>query len=136
MVALRRDKMSQHPNVILAVALTPDDLSRRTMRAILDEYAVPSSVNGGSSQIIVQNIILPGFAEYHALVMEESYNEDYQLESKVGDLLFFTFITYGYGDIMLCPELIQRAEALSAWTEGVCEKYHCKARIFVTANYW
>ena len=124
--------MSTHPNVILAVALQPHDLPRKTMKAILTEFSVPEDEQFGDMKGQVE---IAG-EDYHHEVMESDYDEGWQLSGKEGDLIFFDLITYGYGEIVTWDKLEKRKAGLEAWAIEVCQRHRCDWRIFVTANYW
>lgn len=119
--------MSTHPNVILMVALTPHALSRKTMAAILAEAGVADPE---------MDDIAVGERKYHHCVMEESFEEGYQIAAKEGDLVFFRFVTYGYGQVVAWADLEAEKTKLEAWAVGICERHQCDYRIEVTANYW
>lgn len=119
--------MSTHPNVILLCELTPDNLSRKTMRNILEEAGVKDEY--GKVKI--------GPDEYNYEVMEEDYDESWQISAKIGNLIFFDLVTYGYGDNIAWDELQRQKNDLETWAQGICERHNCSAyQIYVTANYW
>lgn len=118
--------MSTHPNVILMAVLTPDDLSRKTMREILEENGVKDE----DGEIKIDGV------GYHPSVMESEYDEGWQISAKEGELVFHDLITYGYGDVVTWTKLEARKVALEAWAKATAEKHHCKYRIDVAANYW
>jgi hypothetical protein len=120
--------MSTHPNAILMVVLTPDGLSRKTMREI--------RISAGIQDSDVDRDIKIGSAEYHTLLMEDEYNEGYQLSGKEGDIILFDFLTYGYGDSIGWDRVESQKAELEAWAEAVCEKHHCTYAIRISANYW
>jgi hypothetical protein len=117
--------MSTHPNAILLVALTPDGLSRKTMRDILLAHDVDDDDD-----------IKIGDKEYHHEIMESDYSESWQIKSKEGDLVFFDYVTYGYGDAIGWDKLDEQKRVLESWAILMCERYHCSYEIRVTANYW
>ncbi len=117
--------MSTHPNVILMAVLTPDDLSRKTMRAILSE-----TDTGEHDRVII------GELECIHLIMEESYDSGYQISAAEGDLVFFSMVTYGYGEVISWDKLKEHKDALDTWAQEICERHHCAYKIEVTANYW
>jgi len=118
--------MSVHPNAILLLALTPDDLARKTHKSILTEYGKPED----------DDDIRIGETDFHTAVMEEDYLEDFQISAKKGDIVVFDMVTYGYGEVMEWEKLEALKSSLEAWAKEVCEKYNCKHKIFITANYW
>jgi len=117
--------MGQHPNVILLADLQPDGLSRKTMRDILTEFAVSED-----------DEIKIGENDYSHLVMEEDYDEGYQISAKKGNLVFFDFVTYGYGESISWEKLNTQMLELKIWADDVCKKFHCSYQIRVTANNW
>lgn len=120
--------MGTHPNAILMAVLTPDDLSRKTMREIL-------SFNGVSEGDFDKDIKINDI-DYHTLIMEESYNNGWQISAKEGDLLFFNLVTYGYGERIEWNKLDNQKTHLEEWAKEMCKKFHCSYEIFITANYW
>ena len=117
--------MSTHPNAILLLALTPEDLARKTYRAILDDAKVEDD----------DDIKIEG-TDYHHCVMEEEYNESYQVSAKEGDIVLLDMVTYGYGETIEWVKLEAQKNSLEEWAKSVCEKFHCTYKIFITANYW
>ena len=93
--------MSTHPNAILFLSLTPNGLSRKTMRDILEENQVKDG-----DQIKI------GGVDYHPVIMESDYDEGFQLASKEGDLVFLDMITYGYGDVIAWSKLEEQKKSL------------------------
>ncbi len=117
--------MSTHPNAILMCVITPHDLARKTMKAILEEY-------GGDDDHETKI----GGEDYHHRVMEDSYDESWQISAEEGDLVFFDLVTYGYGDVIEWNKLAAQQKALEEWAIKVCEKHHAEYKIYVGANYW
>jgi hypothetical protein len=118
-------QMSTHPNAILAVALTPDETTRKTLRAILAEAGIDDD-----DQIKI------GDAEYHLIVMESDYDDSMQVSAKEGDIVALDMVTYGYGETISWAKLEAQKTDLEQWAKGVCERHKCSYEIFVTANYW
>lgn len=118
--------MSSHPNVILMVQLVPDDLARKTYRAMLEEFVEDEN----EDQIKIGN------TEYNHEVMEEAYNESWQISAKEGSIVVFDMVTYGYGEKIEWGKLETQKTELENWAKIVCEKYHCSYKIFVGANHW
>lgn len=114
--------MSQPQNVILMAVLTPDGLSRKTMREIL-------AVHGTGFD---KSYILVGEKEYNSLVMEDGYNEDWQISAQGGDLVFFDFVTYGYGEKVTWDDLEYKKTKLEEWAQKICEEFQCSYRIWVS----
>ncbi len=117
--------MSSHPNAILQLNLTPDDLPMRTWRAITDDEGI-----GSDEDISI------GSEDFHHVVLQEDYDESYQIGGKPGDIVVFKMVTYGYGDFIPWGEFLQMHSALEAWAEKACKAYNCSFEIRVTANYW
>ena len=117
--------MSTHPNAILLLTLTPEDLARKTYRAILDEARVDAD----------DDIKIEG-TDYHHSVMEEAYDKGYQVSAKEGDIVLFDLVTYGYGETIEWSKLEAQKNSLESWARLACEKHHCTYKIFITANYW
>jgi hypothetical protein len=117
--------MSTHPNAMLILALTPDDLARKTYRAILEEAGITED-----DQIKV------GGDDYSIQVMEEAYDESNQLAAKEGDIVLHDLVTYGYGETITWEKLEAQKRALEEWAKEVCERHKCSYQICVGANYW
>ena len=77
-----------------------------------------------------------GEHDYHTVVMESEHDEGYQITAKEGDLVFWDFVTYGYGEVVAWAALEAQKMALEAWAKGICDRHACDYRIEVTANYW
>lgn len=118
--------MGAHPNAMLLLVLTPDDSSRKTHRAILAEAGVKED----DSDLTI------GGEDYHSNVMEEDYDDGYQIAAKEGDIVVFDLVTYGYGERITWQKLEAQKIALDEWARGICERHKCKSEIYVTANYW
>lgn len=117
--------MSTHPNAILLLALTPDDLARKTHRGILAELGIDDD-----------DTIKIGGEEYHQKVMEEDYDDGFQIAARAGDIIVLDMVTYGYGETIEWSRLEAQKVALEEWARGICERHRCSAKIFITANYW
>lgn len=119
--------MSTHPNAILLLVLKPDDLARKTFRAIIE----------GEGKKVEDNPDLKiGGEIYHIEVLEGDYHDGYQIGADEGDILVFDMVTYGYGEKIEWDKLAAQKVALAEWAAGICERYKCSASFFVTANYW
>lgn len=119
--------MSTHPNAILLLALKPDDLARKTYRAIIEGAGVADE---SSPDIKI------GEDKYNIAVMESDYSDTYQISADEGDIIVFAMVTYGYGERIEWDKLAAKKEALATWGAGVCERHKCRATFYVTANYW
>jgi hypothetical protein len=117
--------MSTHPNIILMAEFVPDDLSRKTMKNILKD-----------SNADKHGFFRVGESEYSGLVMEDEYEEEYQISSSPGNLIFHAFVTYGYGEKISWEKLTLEKEVLDKWAKEMAEKHHASYKIFVGANYW
>lgn len=120
--------MSTHPNAILLLALKPDDLTRKTYRAIIQEMGHDPDEDSPSLKIAGE--------DYHIQVMEESYDESMQISADEGDIIIFDMVTYGYGERIEWSKLTAQHDALSEWAMGICERHKCRASFYITANYW
>lgn len=118
--------MSTHPNAMMILALTPDDLARRTYHAILAEAGIDQD---GSFYI--------GGEKYHCHgVMESDFDEDIQVGLPEGTIYLMTHVTYGYGVTITWKELEEKKKALEEWGKGVCNRHTCTQDILISANYW
>jgi len=126
--------MSTHPNAVLLLTLTPDDLSRKTWKNILEESKVWKYQEEGV--IDFEGQIKIGDNEYIHEVMESNYNEGMQISASEGDIIVFDMVTYGYGEVVEWDKLVKQKEELEEWAKIMCKKFNCNYKIFVTANYW
>jgi len=118
--------MSTHPNVILMLVLTPDDLSRKTYRNILEESMVED----------VDDYIQINEEKFNHMVMEDYYNESNQISAPKGSIVVYDLVTYGHGEKILWSSLEKRKESLEKWGSGICLRHHCSMQTFISANYW
>ena len=119
--------MSTHPNVILMSVLTPDDLSRKTMRDIC--------ISEGTEYEEGTEIVI-GDTEYCPLIMESDYDESLQISAKIGDLVFYDLITYGYGDTINWDKAEKLKMQLAQWSNLICSRFNCSYEIYLSANFW
>lgn len=117
--------MSTHPNAMLQLILTPDDLARKTYRAIMADF-----------EIDADDDITIGGKSYHHQLMEGSYCESNQISAEEGDIVLWDLVTYGYGEKIKWSDLESQKKSLEEWAKNVCEKHKCSFEIFVSANYW
>lgn len=118
--------MSSHPNVILKCTFKPKNLPKSTFDAICAEWRKDDDHR---TKI--------GGDDYHIIfMMDEEYNESWQLSGKEGDIFVFDMVTYGYGEEIAWAELQRRKTAVEEWANAVCDKHACEYSISVTANYW
>ena len=117
-----------HPNALLILVLTPDDLARKTYRAILEDAG---QKDDEGAQIPI------GKDQYWPKVMESDYDErGLQVSAKEGDILLVDMVTYGYGEYVTWAELEAQKQALETWAIETCAKHKCSYEIRVGANYW
>lgn len=114
--------MSTHPNAILMLVLTPDNLARKTYRAILSETS--------SDKIYIDG------EPYNHRVMENEYDENFQIRAPEGSIVLTGFLTYGYGEKQEWIKIEAQKQSLETWAKDVCERHACTYEIFVTANFW
>lgn len=113
---------------MLLAILVPDGLARKTYRAI---YADHRKYPGEDED----QVVISG-EDYHTLVMEDDYNESWQIRAPEGSIVVFDLVTYGYGERVAWDKLAAQKQALDEWARGVCEKHSCSYEIHVGANYW
>jgi hypothetical protein len=139
--------MSTHPNVLLIAVLTTNDLSRNTMLEILEEAGAKKNdkirLPGGKAETVEDRradrealLNAPNSLGLYHTVMENDYDEGWQISAKEGDLVFLAMLTYGYGEYVLWDALASLREILDEWCKGVCERHRCKYEIRISANYW
>lgn len=119
--------MGTHPNAILLLVLTPDDLARKTYRNIVQKYHQADDDD--------DHLKIAG-EDYNIYVMEDDYLEGYQISASEGDIVVFDMVTYGYGTKIGFDKLLAQKEALEQWAKDVCQEFKCSYQIFITANYW
>ncbi len=123
--------MSTHPNALLICRFTPDDLVRKTYRAILSDSGIDMEADDYEDD----DINISG-EDYHHFVAEEDYDSGWQISAPEGSIVVFNLITYGYGKDVEWDVLVKQKDELEARAKTVAEKHHCKYRISVSANYW
>jgi hypothetical protein len=127
--------MSTHPNVVFMAALKPDDLVRKTFRAIAEDNG--AKIDEGECEIQIGEKgdgWLDG--KFSLCVMESDYLEGIQIAAAEGDLIIYALVTYGYGEYLSWAELEAYKQRLESWLIPTCEKHHCAYEIRVSANYW
>lgn len=112
--------MGTHPNAMLMAVITPDGLTRKTARKIDPK---------------IENVKIVG-TEYSITVMEDTYDEGYQLSAKEGDIVLMDFLTYGYGEHMNWEKVEVQKDELVQWCDEFCKKNECSYEIRIGANYW
>lgn len=131
--------MSTHPNTLLVAELSPNDLPRKTYKALKTECGedpedddlevkIPTGVESGNSWEREDS--------YHTFLAEDSYNESSQISAATGSIVLWDPVTYGYGETIAWDKLVAQQQRLEEWCKRICEKLHCTYKIFVTANYW
>lgn len=119
--------MGTHPNAMLICIFTPDDLARKTYRAILTHAGLPEDSDNG---------IKIGTSQYHHQVMESDYDDSYQISAPEGSIVIHGFVTYGDGEKISWDKLHDQRNQLKAWALEIDELFKCKHEIFISANYW
>ncbi len=117
--------MSTHPNAMLLGVLVPDELARKTHRAILAEAGIDSN---GQLKI--------GSRDYSITVMESDFDDHWQITAPEGSVVLHTYLTYGYGETVAWSEVEALKNELEAWLQVACETHKCSQSIHITANYW
>ena len=112
---------------MLMAHLSPGDLPRKTFLAILADH-------GASEEDT--NIKIKG-TEYNAVLMDEDYDEGWQISGTPGEIVLMDFVTYGYGERIQWDKLDAQRAALAAWVDANKERYDLQdTSISVGANYW
>lgn len=119
--------MSRHPHTLLLCILTPDDLARKTYRAILAEHDSDSD----------DPAIDIGTDEYTVSLVEDAEEgvEELQITAPAGSIVVWGFLTYGYREQCAWEDAVRRKEALELWAQGICRRHHCSYTISLSANY-
>lgn len=120
--------MGRHPNALLILLVTPDDLPWRTYQEMLDAFRAED----GDGYIKI------GKHDYQIYVCDsDEYSEDYQIKAKEGQVVIFDMVTYGFGQVLTWNEMLEQKQELEAWAEANKEKFRfTKWEIRVGANYW
>lgn len=119
--------MSTHPNAMIVGVLTPDNLARKTFRAIIDEAGASLE----DPQIKING------RDYGIFVMDgESYDEGYQISAPEGSIVLHDYLTYGYGEWIEWEQLALVKYELEFWLSGIAERHQCTYSIRISANYW
>jgi len=118
--------MSTHPNAMLLLVLSPQDLPRKTHLEILGSEGITNP----------ERDIKIGGEIYHHQVMEDDYEEDFQISAPPGSIVFWDLVTYGYGEVVHWRDLDKQKKALEKWAKNICKQHHCSYDIFISANYW
>lgn len=133
--------MGTHPNTIIMCVLTPDDLARKTFRAIaaeqgaeVDDDTAELKVLGRTSTWADGSVHVN--TDFRMMVMEDNYHDSYQISAPEGSIVVHDYLTYGYGEVVTWSEVEEVKNKLDAWAKGVCERHKCSYEIKLTANYW
>lgn len=118
--------MSTHPNAMLLLVMTPNDLARETARAIAGDMEPCEGV----WEIKIND------RTYSMRVMESDYDDDNQIAAPEGSIVLDCFLTYGYGETIGFGEVETMVADLKAWADEVCAKHHCSYAVKIGANYW
>jgi len=121
--------MSVHPNVLALVHFTPDDLARRTFRAMLAELGVADAVD---PTVRIGNATY----DFHLIVMEDEDDEELQVAAKEGEIVAWCCVTYGYYESIAWADLVQLIGVVDEWAKGLSGRVNCTYRISISANYW
>ena len=109
----------------MIAVLTPDDLTRRTLRAII----------AGNLSTDDDYIKIAG-EDWHIKPMEGDYDENFQIKAKEGDIIVFNMFTYGYGDFATWKSVSAMHDSLVDWCEECKGTYNFSYEIRMSANYW
>lgn len=142
--------MSQHPNVILKCKIKADGTTRKLLRNILKQNReevsdsnLPLMLDKRGKVIINrreekmrqsrdEEQLAIGSRVYHTLVMEDDYDESWQISGEEGDLIIFDLLTYGYGEEISWVQLQSIVQELDQWARD----HSLDFTLSVTANYW
>lgn len=122
--------MSAHPNVILMVALTPDDLPMKTYREIMASAPNPHEYPLEDIQVTI------GASNYTVKCFTEDYDEDIQISAQAGQIVVYDLVTYGWGEYVTWAHLEKQKSELASWAEDICGKHKCSMELRVSANHW
>jgi hypothetical protein len=117
--------MSFHPNAVLMLVLTPDDLARKTHGAIISHLCIADD-----------DEIEIGDDSYNHKVMEDDYDENSQLSAPEGSIIVWNMVTYGYGEVIKWSKLELQKNELEEWAKEICKMFNCSYEIYISANYW
>jgi hypothetical protein len=107
--------------------LTPDNLARKTFRAIVDE----------SGTLLEDPRIKIYGRDYSIFVMDgNGYDESYQISAPEGSIVVHDYLTYGYGEWIEWDQLALVKHELKLWLSGVAERHQCSYSIRISANYF
>jgi len=143
--------MGTHPNVILKCTIKANGTTRQLLRDLLEQnrIEIPDSdlplfrdnwgkvvKNGITGEDLRESRdddeICIGDASYNTLVMEDDYDDGWQISGEEGDLIIFDLVTYGYGEEISWKDLQSKVDSLETWAIQHSLNY----RISISANYW
>lgn len=130
--------MSNHPNVLLILRLTPEAPSQGDNAAsdLLAEIAkdISAKVDEDEGHLNVKI----GDSDYIGIPFNKdtSYDDDSQISTSAGDIVFYTYATYDYGDTVTLDDLQAMRDEAAKWAEDICVKHHLTAVFAVGANYF
>jgi hypothetical protein len=131
--------MSTHPNALLVAKLSPNDLPRKTYKALKVECGVDPEDDYLSVRIptgVESDKSWEREDSYHTFLAEDSYNQGNQISAAEGSIVLWDPVTYGYGETIAWDKLVAQQQRLDEWCKRTREKLNCTYKIFVTANYW
>lgn len=132
--------MGTHPNAILMCVLTPDDLARKTFRAIAAECG--AEIDDDSAALKILGRTIEGSkgsieqTDFSMMVMESDYDDGYQISAPEGSIIVHDYVTYGYGEVISWADLEAIKNKLEEWAKGICERHKCSYVIQLTQNFW
>lgn len=122
--------MSSRPNTLLLCEFTPLGNPEETFKRMLAWLGV-TEADEVYLQVGVEN------RHYSLLFLrDEDYSDDMQIGAKEGDIIFHTFLTYGYGEKLDLDELHAIVSELRAWAEIQATDFNCSFAIYLSANFW
>ena len=133
--------MSTHPNSIIMVVFTPDDLSRKTYRHIVANYKYSDSeINDGDvriSGLVEDDQKHYDNARFNSFIVEDADEvNSVQIEAPEGSIVFYKYLTYGFCEKIEWDDVRHTHEVLEAWATEVDKEFKCSHKIYISANYW
>lgn len=144
--------MSTHPNVILKCTVKAEGTTRKLLRKLLSQNReeipdsnLPPMLNTKGEKVTnrfggyilesrSEDQLIIGNHAYYTIVMEEGYDESWQISGEEGDLIIFDLVTYGYGEDISWDDLNKRVEDIKSWAYQPSR--NLEYTISVSANYW
>lgn len=119
--------MSIHPNALLMLHLSPNDLPRKTFLEIVRD----AGSDPDDAQVKIDG------HDYSVKLMDGDYDEGWQVSGAEGEIVLMSMVTYGYGERISWDDLRTRANALATWAEENMDRYKlASAKVSIGANYW